>query len=53
MFSAESLYCGVLSSLATILPRGREFVENFYYAVTDCVLCLFPSVPWVGLQSVI
>ena len=42
---------GVLSSLAIILQSDRAVFFNCVVAVY--VLCLFLTVPWVGLQSVI
>ena len=41
---------GALLSLAIILLRKRAGLFNCVVAV--CVLCLFLTVPWVGLQSV-
>ena len=44
---------GVLNSLAIILLRERELVVYFHFVVAVNVLCLFPTVPLVGLWSVI
>ena len=40
-----------LSSLAIILLTKRERVVVFDCFVAVCVLCLFLTVPWVGLRS--
>ena len=53
-----SPFCGVvlvvLFSLAIILLRKRESrLVDFQFYVVVCVLCLFLTMQWVGLQSVI
>ena len=40
-----------LSNLSIILLGKRELYLNLFVGV--CVLCLFLTVPWVGLQSMI
>ena len=47
-FGLGCVILGVLSNLATILPRKRELVALLCH-VAVCALCLFFKVPRVGL----
>ena len=46
------LVLSVVSSFEIISMRKRELVA-FLYHVTVSILCLFLTVPWVGMQCVI
>ena len=49
----SSVVLNDISSLAIILLRKRAWMLYFNCVVAVSVLCLFITVPWVGLQSVI